>query len=49
MDTLSNFTANFNIQVQPGSKNVEVRNAGVGKGIFYTRFLAGAAGPLSQW
>lgn len=43
MDTLSNFTANLNIQVQPGSKNVEVRNAGIGKGIFYTRFLAAAA------
>ncbi len=40
MDTLSNFTSNLNIQVQPGNRTVEVRNAGVGKGIFYTRFLA---------
>lgn len=40
MDTLSSFTSNLNIQVQPGNKTVEIRNAGVGKGLFYTRFLA---------
>jgi trehalose 6-phosphate synthase/phosphatase len=40
MDTLSAFTSNLNIFVQQGNKTVEVRNAGIGKGIFYSRSLS---------
>lgn len=39
LDTLSALTANLPIQVLSGSKVIEVRNIGIGKGIFCTRFL----------
>jgi trehalose 6-phosphate synthase/phosphatase len=40
LDTLSSLTANLPIQVLSGSKVIEVRNVGIGKGIFYSRFLS---------
>lgn len=40
LDTLSNILANLNIQVLPGSCALEVRTMGIGKGVFYTNFLA---------
>ena len=40
LDTLANFTMNLSIQVVPGDKTVEVRTGGIGKGVFYSRFLA---------
>ncbi len=40
LDTVSNLAANFGIRVLPGSKTVEVRNAGIGKGIFYNQHFA---------
>lgn len=40
LDTLSSFLANLNIRVLPGSRSVEVRTSGIGKGLFYTNVLA---------
>ncbi len=40
LDTVSNLAANFGIRVLPGSKTVEVRNAGIGKGIFFNQHFA---------
>lgn len=40
LDLMSSFSANMNIQVLPGNKTIEVRSGGIGKGMFFTRFLA---------
>lgn len=38
LDTLSQLSTNLNIQVLPGNKILEVRNAGISKGMYYLRF-----------
>jgi trehalose 6-phosphate synthase/phosphatase len=43
LDTLSNLSSNLSIQVLPGNKTIEVRNIGISKGVFFTRFLAASA------
>lgn len=40
LDTVSNLAANFGIRVLPGSKTIEVRNVGIGKGIFFNQYFA---------
>jgi len=41
MDYLINFTANMDVQVVEGDKNLEVRNAGVDKGLAVMNFFSG--------
>jgi trehalose 6-phosphate synthase/phosphatase len=40
LDTLSSILANLNIQVVPGSRTIEIRTMGIGKGVFYTNHLS---------
>ena len=39
MDNLVNFTANIDVQILPGNKVIEVRNAGINKGDAIRSFL----------
>jgi trehalose 6-phosphate synthase/phosphatase len=40
LDTVSNLSANLNIQVLSGNKAIEVRHIGISKGIFFSQSLA---------
>ena len=40
LDSLSNFSMNLGVQILPGNKTLEIRNAGISKGAYFSEALA---------